>query len=120
MVSRSEIVGLALLGFALFSNRGGDSFILSAPNFMRQTPAQNDILETSVPLRIKKIKPKKKIFTQADLTRRTSGGAFQLQQRNQLLKLGFTGPEALFVINKARNQGLPLQTFINQAQNQSL
>jgi len=49
MVSRAEIVGVALLGIALLSKGFGnreDPFILSESNFLRQGPTQANILDT--------------------------------------------------------------------------
>jgi len=48
MVSRNEIIGVALVGIALFSklqNRNGDPFIISGSNFLRQAEAQTDSFE---------------------------------------------------------------------------
>jgi len=130
---RAEIVGLALLGIALLSRSRGDSFILSPSSFVRSASAQMDALEEETPiksaaqLKSEQNQRNRKIFRERLRTQRfsrgqarTTGGAFQFNQRNALLGLGFSQAAALFAVNKARDQGLPLQTFINAAQSQQL
>jgi len=115
---RAEIVGLALLGIALLSNRfsngGGDPFILSPSNFIKSATAQEekvegDFEETETVLmpqtpKIKLVagstrpRTRHEILALHSRSRRTTGGAFNFAQLQKLQFLGV--PNAISVINK--------------------
>jgi len=136
MVRAEIIAGLALLGVALISKSNtGNPFVLSGSNFLRQANASSDTFEVmesglnerQLQVQGERIANRKafreRLRSQTDRNRgntRTTGGAFQFKQLQSLLKLGFSSEQGISIVNQARNKGLPLQTFINQAQSNSL